>query len=161
MVAMTILFTPNGGKTMSGYFQVEEIHRPQNLVQAVDILSRFGNSARVIAGGTDILPLRPGVKKIDNIHHLVDISKLGLNYLKKENDHIRIGAATNINTIGASPLFLSGPYRALSEAADGHSTPTIRNRATVGGNLCNASACADLALPLLVLERILVYQVNR
>jgi len=99
---------------MSGYFQVEEYHRPQNLVQAVDILSRYGNSARVLAGGTDILPRRPGVKKIDNIRHLVDISKLGLDYLKKENDHIRIGAATTINTIGASPLFLSGPYRALS-----------------------------------------------
>lgn len=141
---------------MSAYFRVEEYHRPQNLVQAVDILSRFGNSARVLAGGTDILPLRPGVKKIDNINHLVDISKLGLNYLKKENDHIRIGAATDINTIGASPVILSGPYRALSEAATSHSTSTIRNRATVGGNLCNASPCADLALPLLVLDAILV-----
>jgi carbon-monoxide dehydrogenase medium subunit len=110
----------------------------------------------VIAGGTDILPRRPGVKKIDNINHLVDISKLGLNYLKKENDHIRIGTATDINTIGASPVILSGPYRALSEAATSHSTSTIRNRATVGGNLCNASPCADLALPLLVLDAILV-----
>ncbi len=141
---------------MSVYFQVEEYHRPQDLAQAVDILSRFGNRARVIAGGTDILPRRPGVKKIDNINHLVDISKLGLNYLKKENDHIRIGAATDINTIGASPVILSGPYRALSEAATSHSTSTIRNRATVGGNLCNASPCADLALPLLVLDAILV-----
>jgi carbon-monoxide dehydrogenase medium subunit len=141
---------------MSVYFQVEEYHRPQDLAQAVDILSRFGNRARVIAGGTDILPRRPGVKKIDNINHLVDISKLGLNYLKKENDHIRIGAATDINTIGASPVILSGPYRALSEAATSHSTSTIKNRATVGGNLCNASPCADLALPLLVLDAILV-----
>lgn len=141
---------------MSVYFQVEEYHRPQDLAQAVDILSRFGNRARVIAGGTDILPRRPGVKKIDNINHLVDISKLGLNYLKKENDHIRIGAATDINTIGASPVILSDPYRALSEAATSHSTSTIRNRATVGGNLCNASPCADLALPLLVLDAILV-----
>ncbi len=141
---------------MSVYFQIEEYHRPRELAQAVEILSRFGKSARVIAGGTDILPLRPGVKKIDNIHHLVDISKLCLDYLKKENDHIRIGAATNINTIVAFPLFLSGPYRALSEAADGHSTTTIKNRATVGGNLCNASPCADFALPLLVLDAILV-----
>ena len=141
---------------MGVYFQVEEYHRPQDLAEAVDILSRFENSARVIAGGTDILPLRPGVKKIDIIHHLVDISKLGLDYLKKESDHIRIGAATTINTIGASPLFLSGPYGAMSDAADAHSTATIRNRATVGGNLCNASPCADLALPLLVLDAILV-----
>lgn len=141
---------------MSVYFQLEEYHRPRDLAQAVEILSRFGARARVIAGGTDILPLRPGVKKNDSISHLVDISKLGMNYLKKENDQIRIGAATNINTICASPLFLSGPYRALAEAADSHSTTTIKNRATVGGNLCNASACADLALPLLVLDAILL-----
>ena len=141
---------------MSVYFQIEEYHRPQNLAQAIDILSRFGNSARVIAGGTDILPRRPGVKKLDNINHLVDISKLDLDYLKKDNGHIRIGAATTINTIGASTLFSSGPYEALSEAASAHSTSTIRNRATVGGNLCNASACADFALPLLVLDAVLV-----
>ena len=141
---------------MGVYFQVEEYHRPQDLAQTVDILSRFGNSAKVIAGGTDILPLRPGVKKIDTINHLVDISKLDLDYLKKENDHICIGAATSINTIGASPLFLSGPYGALPDAANAHSTATIRNRATVGGNLCTASPCGDLALPLLVLDAILV-----
>ena len=130
---------------MSVYFQIEEYHRPQNLTQAVDILSRSGDSARVIAGGTDILPLRPGVKKIDPVNDLVDISKLGLDYLKKDGDHICIGAATTIKTIGTSPLFLSRPYKALSEAADAHSTATIRNRATVGGNLCTASACGDLA----------------
>ena len=141
---------------MSVYFQVEEYHCPQDLGQAVDILSRFGNRARLIAGGTDILPLRPGVKKLDGIHHWVDIAKLGLDYVKKEKGHIHIGAATAINTMGASPLFLPGPYGALSDAAGAHSTATIRNRATVGGNLCNASPCGDLALPLLVLDAILV-----
>jgi carbon-monoxide dehydrogenase medium subunit len=102
------------------------------------------------------LPLRPGVKKIDTIHHLVDISKLGLDYMKKERDHIRIGAAVAINAIAASPLFETGPYVALSDAAGAHSTATIRNRATLGGNLCTGSACADLSLPLLVLDAILV-----
>ena len=52
----------NGSKTMGVYFQVEDYHRPQDLVEAVELLSRFENSARVIAGGTDVLPLRPGVK---------------------------------------------------------------------------------------------------
>ena len=141
---------------MSVNFRVEEYHRPQDLGQAFDILSRFEDSAKVIAGGTDILPRRPGVKKLDTIHHLVDISKLGLDSLKNESDHICIGAATTINTICASPLFLSDPYGALSDAAGAHSTATIRNRATVGGNLCTASPCGDLALPLLVLDAILV-----
>ena len=141
---------------MSAYLDIEDYHRPRDQAEAVEILSRFGQRARVIAGGTDILPLRPGVKKNDNIHHLVDISNLDLDYIKKDNGHIRIGAATSINSIGASPLFSSGPYRALSEAANSHSTTTIRNRATVGGNLCNASPCADLSLPLLVMDAVLV-----
>ena len=141
---------------MSVYLDIEEYHRPRDQAQAIEILSRYGKRARVIAGGTDILPLRPGVKKSDSIRHLVDISNLGLNYIKKDHDRIRIGAATNINTIGASPLFSSGPYQALSEAAGAHSTATIKNRATVGGNLCSASPLADLVLPLLVMEAILV-----
>ena len=141
---------------MRVYFQVEEYHRPQNLAQAVDVLSRFKNNAKIIAGGTDVLPLRPGVKKIDTFNHLVDISKLELNYLKKGNDHICIGAATNINTIAASHFLSTGPYKALPEAADTHSTTTIRNRATIGGNLCTASPCSDLALPLLIMEAVLV-----
>ena len=141
---------------MSVYFQIEEYHRPQDLMQAIDMLSRFGNRARVIAGGTDILPRRPGVQKLTHINHLVDISQLDLDYLKKDRGHICIGAATTINTIGASTLFSSGPYEALSEAARAHSTTSIRNRATVGGNLCNASACEDFALPLLALDAMLV-----
>jgi len=141
---------------MNQYFQIEEYHRPQNLIQAIDILSKFGNSAGIIAGGTDILPRRPGVGKSKRIMHLVDISELGLQYLKKDKNHIRIGAATPINTIAASPLLSSGPYMALHEAANAHSTTTIRNRASIGGNLCTGSSAADLALPLLALDAILV-----
>ncbi len=146
----------NGAKTMSAYFQIEEYHRPQNLSQAIDILSKFGNSARVIAGGTDVLPRRAGVKKLARFNHLVDISRLDLDYLKTDSGQICIGAATPINTIGTSDYFSLGPHEVLSEAASEHSTSTIRNRATVGGNLCNASNCADFALPLLVLDAILV-----
>ena len=141
---------------MSIPFQIEAYHLPRDLEQALDILSNYGSSARVIAGGTEILPRRPGATKLDNIKHLVDIRQLDLDYINKDSGHIRIGAATPINTIGASTLFSSGPCRVLSETAGAHSTATIRNRATVGGNLCNASACADLALPLLALDAILV-----
>ena len=141
---------------MGAYLQVEEYHRPRDVTQAIGILSKFGSDAKVIAGGTDILPLRPGAENIDTIRHLVDIAGLGLDYLTKEREHIRIGAAATINAIGASHLFIAGGYGALTEAAGAHSTATIRNRATVGGNLCTASACADLSLPLLVLDAILV-----
>ena len=141
---------------MRPHLQIKEYHRPRDLARAVEILSRHGRKARVIAGGTDLLPVRPGVKQVNTIDHLVDISSLDLDYIKIDDDCIHIGAATPINHIGAFPLFLSDPYRALSEAAVSHSTPTIRNRATVGGNLCNSSPCADLALPLLVLNAVLM-----
>ena len=141
---------------MTAYFQIEEYHRPRDLAQAIGVLSKFRNSARVIAGGTDVLPRRTGVKKLDIFRHLIDISNLNLDYLKRDGDHICIGAATPLNTIGAADLLSSGPHAVLLEAANAHSTIAIRNRATLGGNLCNASACADFALPLLVLDAVLL-----
>jgi len=134
----------------------KDYHRPEDIEQAIDLLSLTGNTAKVIAGGTDILPRRQGGTTFDTIQHLIDISGLELNYIRESTDGIRIGAATDINSIAACPLFRSNPYNVLAEAADAHSTHTIRNRATIGGNLCNASPCADFALPLLVLNATLV-----
>lgn len=137
---------------MSVHFSIKRYHRPRNLAQAVGILSKYGPQARVIAGGSDILPRRSGVSPNHRIHHLVDIAGLQLDYIKSEDSRIRIGAATTINTLVDFAEFSSGPYQALSEAAASHSSPTIKNRATVGGSLCNASVCADLALPLLAMD---------
>lgn len=141
---------------MSVALQYEGYHRPGNIDQAVEILTTYGNKAQVIAGGTDILPQRPGGKNAGNGKHLVDIAKLGMDYIKKSKDGIHIGAAATINSVGAFPLFSTTPYIALSEAVACHSTLTIRNRATIGGNLCNTSPCADLAPPLLALDAQLV-----
>ncbi|MCF8074735.1 MAG: xanthine dehydrogenase family protein subunit M [Desulfotignum sp.] len=139
------------GYKMSIALKFEGYHRPANVDQAVKILTKYGNNAQVIAGGTDILPRRPGGNNAGNGKHLVDIVHMGLDYIREEKNGIYIAAAATINSIGAFPLFSQTPYLALSEALACHSTRTIRNRATIGGNLCNASPCADLALPLLVL----------
>ena len=141
---------------MSAHFSIDGYHRPRDLTQAIEILSKFGRQARVIAGGTDILPRRPGASKSLHSHHLVDIAGLALDYIKSDNNRIRIGAATTINTLSAFAEFSSRHYQALYEAAEAHSTPTIKNRATVGGSLCNASPCADLALPLLAMDATLL-----
>ncbi len=136
---------------MSDRFRPKEYHRPQDIVEAVRILSKFGDKAKVMAGGTDLLVQKPA-----RIECLVDISTLGLDYIKEERDCLCIGAATAINTVRNVPLLLPEPYRVLSEAAGSLATPTVRNMATVGGNLCNASPAADLALPLMVLDASLV-----
>jgi carbon-monoxide dehydrogenase medium subunit len=137
---------------MSVKRQFEQYHRPDNVDQALEILAELGNKAQVIAGGTDILPLRPGGYISGNGRHLVDIAHMGLDYIREEADGVHIGAAATINRIGSFPLFAKPSWAALSQAAVCHSTPTLRNRATIGGNLCNASPCSDLAPPLMALD---------
>jgi carbon-monoxide dehydrogenase medium subunit len=67
------------------------------------------------------------------------------------NGSIRIGAMTTVTDLLRNPD-LKHQAKLLVDAAGRLGSPQIRNVATVGGNLCNCSPCADLALPLLVLE---------
>jgi len=117
------------------------------LREATSLLSSFGKKAKVIAGGTDIL-----VNKPSGLECLVDVASLDLDYIRKDEDGIHIGAATTLDLIESSPMLSSGPYAVLSEAASVVATPTVRNMATIGGNICNASPAADLPLALMVLD---------
>jgi len=132
---------------MHRQFRPREYHRPKDIQTAVELLSGYGKRAKIIAGGTELLVHQP----LD-IECLVDLSNLNLNYIKKEGESILIGASTTLSEIESSPLLSSEPYRVLSEAASAIATPTIRNTATVGGNLCNASPAVDLPPALMVLD---------
>jgi len=131
---------------MNGFFRPREYHRPSNLQEATWLLSSFGKKARLIAGGTDLLVTKP-----PEVECLIDVASLDLNYIRKDEDGIHIGAATTLDLIERSPMFSAGPYVVLSEAASNMATPTVRNMATIGGNICNASPAADLSLALMVL----------
>ena len=132
---------------MVSLFRPREYYRPKDLREATWLLSSFGRKARVIAGGTDLL-----VDKPPEVECLVDISNLNLGYIRKDKDGINIGAATLLGLIESSPILSSGPYIVVSEAVSMLATPTIRNMATIGGNICNASPAADLPLALMVLD---------
>jgi carbon-monoxide dehydrogenase medium subunit len=136
---------------MKDFFRPKKYFRPHGLRESVEILSKFGEKAKIIAGGTDLLVQSP-----QGIECIIDISGLSLDYIKKEKDGFHIGAGTVINSLCNSPMFVSEPYRILSDAARNVATTTIRNMATIGGNLCNASPAADLSLPLMSLDAILV-----
>jgi CO/xanthine dehydrogenase FAD-binding subunit len=110
------------------------------------LLSKYGKEAKIIAGGTDLLVERP-----PNIRCLIDISNLKLDYIKKCEDGIKIGAATVLNHIENSSVLTPKPYDILIQAINMMATPTIRNMGTIGGNICNASPASDMALPLMVL----------
>lgn len=122
------------------------LHRPQSTAEALALLSTDG--ATIIAGGTDVFPAhvdRPPPKR------LVDISRLpDLRGVRREAGSFRIGAATTWTDIGRADL--PPAFDMLREAAREIGAVQIQNRATIGGNLCNASPAADGVPPLLALD---------
>ncbi|MEM3421251.1 MAG: xanthine dehydrogenase family protein subunit M [Candidatus Hadarchaeum sp.] len=107
--------------------------------------------AYILAGGTDLVPKMRGqvIKPV----HLIDISGIKeLDYIKEQEGEVRIGAATKISRIIDSKVKIG----ILLEACEKLGNPLTRNKATIGGNLCNASPAADTATPLMVLGAQLV-----
>lgn len=124
------------------------LHRPEALEEALKLLSELEGS-RPIAGGTDLLiGLREGDCKVK---HLVDLGLVKeLRYIREDEGMIRIGSTTILAQVVESRL-INAKAPVLSEASSLLGSVQIRNLATIGGNLCNASPGADTAPPLLVL----------
>lgn len=125
-------------------------YKPENLEDALELVNKLKNH-KILAGGTDlIVDLKTG--RIKNVENLVDISSINeINFIKVENDKIRIGAATTLQEICENEN-LKKEILVLTEAIEQMGSWHIRNIATIGGNLCNASPAADTAPPLLVLD---------
>ena len=104
-----------------------------------------------VAGGTDLVRnLRLGVVRPDRVVSLARISELnGLTVLP--DGGLRIGAMATMSQI-ASDNHVRTHFPALAEAAVQVGSPQVRNRATIGGNFCNASPCADTAPPTIVFD---------
>jgi len=127
-----------------------EYLKPNDISELQLISAENKSRMTVIAGGTNLIPeMRDGVRtpKV-----LVDVSDLPeLVGIQLDQDSLTIGAATTIAAIAASPV-IREHVPILSKAAGELGNPLTRNRATIGGNLANASPCADTAPPLLALE---------
>jgi len=119
-----------------------------NLKEASLFLKEQGDNAHILAGGTDvIIKVRSG--KI-RPKYIVDIKGLkGLRGIKKEEDKIIIGALTTVNEI-VENNYIKEYFPILREGAFTLGDYEIRNRATIGGNICNGSTSADTVIPLLV-----------
>lgn len=122
---------------------------PTEMSGALKLLDQYGEKATILAGGTDLVPkinycdLKPDV--------LVYIGGLGLDYIREDDGKLVIGAATPTAKIAASEL-VAKKASSLADAARQSGAVTVRNAATIGGNLGNASPAADLATTLLVLD---------
>jgi carbon-monoxide dehydrogenase medium subunit len=137
------------------YYRVPRIKylKPRTLEEAIELLTKIRGS-RVLAGGTDLLvDLKTGRVGAEA---LVDIGAIReLRGVEDLGDRIRIGAATRLQEIVGSDV-VARELPLLRNAVESMGSWQIRNLATVGGNLCNASPAADTAPPLLAYEAELV-----
>lgn len=123
--------------------------RPTTVAEAVALLAMHGPAARVLAGGTDlIIRLRDGSLRLDVVVDVKRIAELRPG-IRDAGGRLVI-AATTVMTEIAGDARIRRDHTALAEAAAVVGSVQIRNRATLAGNVCNASPAADTAPSLLV-----------
>jgi len=126
---------------------------PQDFAEASALLAAGDGSVRAFQGGTDlIIRMRGGFLKPDRV---VDLKHLpGMREIRLSDDGwLVIGAACTMNQVGLHGVVLEH-YGVLAEGCNSVASYQLRNRATIGGNLCNASPAADTAPALLCLEAV-------
>ena len=128
-----------------------EFAMPGSVDECVSLLASRGSEARLVAGGTDLVPqMKNGIARPACV---VDVSRLPeLRSIAVGGDGaLRLGAAVTARQIERDAR-LRERYPALVESAALVGSIQIRTLATVGGNLCNAAPSADMAPPLIALE---------
>lgn len=127
---------------------------PATLGEALGLLAGQGSALGILGGGTDLIVQMRGGRR--SVGHLVDVKMIPeLRVLAHDGGGLRLGAAVTCAELAAfAPA--REYYPALVDGVGLIGSTQIQNRATVGGNLCNASPAADSISPLIVLEAVLV-----
>ncbi len=123
-------------------------HAPISLEGAFELLATHAGSCKILAGGTDVFPaLKTG--RLD-VSHVIDVKGIpelnGISFDPKQG--FRIGATASLTDVEFHAATIEH-YPALEAAIWELATKQVRNKATVVGNLCNASPAADTATPLM------------
>ena len=123
---------------------------PKSLEEALRLVERHSDEAKILAGGHSLLPLMK--LRLAQPRYVIDIGRLrGLNYIREENGHIAIGALTTHAEIESSAL-LRAKCPLLSETAAAIGEVQVRNRGTLGGSLAHADPAADYPAAALALD---------
>lgn len=126
-----------------------DYHQPESLADAVDLAARFGGQASFLAGGTDLIVQIERGRVAPR--HVIGLGRVpGLAGIEV-NGRITLGARVTHRAIEQTPA-LAGPLRCFVEGAEVIGGHQVRNVATIGGNLVNASPAADLVPCLLALD---------
>jgi carbon-monoxide dehydrogenase medium subunit len=126
-----------------------EYHRPASLGDAVTLLARLGDDAKVLAGGQSLIPLMK--LRLASPRHVVDINRLpGLSSITERDGVLVIGALVRESDLEASDL-VRRRYPILIDTCRVVADPIVRNLATVGGNLAHGDPANDHPATMLAL----------
>lgn len=128
-----------------------EYHAPRSVADAIDLLAQYEDEAKVLAGGQSLLVLLRnsliapaaliGLQQIPELRTITSTPEGGLT----------IGAMTTFHTLETSSE-VRGRYPALAEAVAVIASPQVRQRGTIGGNLCHADPTGDPPAALIALD---------
>ncbi len=118
-----------------------EYHKASTVKEALDLLGKYKDEAKLLAGGHSLLPAMK--LRLAQPKHLIDIGKVaGLSGVKEEGGTLVIGAMTTHYAIESSAL-LKSKCPLLPEVAGHIGDPMVRNMGTIGGSLAHADPAAD------------------
>lgn len=127
-----------------------EYHRASSVKDALAMLKRFGDDAKLLSGGHSLLPMMK--LRLAQPSHLIDVAAVAeLSGIKEQGGKIVIGAATTHNQIEVSDV-LRTKLGLLAEAASTIGDVQVRNRGTIGGSLAHADPAADYPAAILALD---------
>jgi aerobic carbon-monoxide dehydrogenase medium subunit len=127
-----------------------DYHAPASLAEALELLGRFGDEAKVLAGGQSLIPIL--AMRLSRFEHLVDLRKIEeLRRIDRNDGTVRIGAMTTQATVERSKDIAADlPLLAQATKLIGHFQ--IRSRGTLGGSIAHADPAAEYPAMASVLD---------
>jgi carbon-monoxide dehydrogenase medium subunit len=127
-----------------------EYHAPKTLEEALRLVERHGDEAKLLAGGHSLLPLMK--LRLASPRYVIDLGRLrGMSYIREEGGRTVIGALTTHTEVADSAL-LQSKCPLLPETAAVIGDVQVRNRGTLGGSLAHADPAADYPAAILALD---------
>lgn len=127
-----------------------EYFAPRSLEEAISLLDKYREEAKLIAGGqslTILMKLRLARPK-----YLIDLNRIpNLEYIKENENGLRIGALTRIADIADSEI-IKKHFPIMHDAANNIADPLVRNMGTIGGNLCHGDPGNDMPAVMITLN---------
>jgi aerobic carbon-monoxide dehydrogenase medium subunit len=127
-----------------------EYHAPTSIGEALTLLGRYGDGAKLLAGGHSLLPALK--LRLQSVEHLIDLGRIqDLRYVREQGGALAIGALATHHMVESAEI-VRQKCPLLAECAARIGDMQVRNRGTIGGSLSHADPAADYPAAILALE---------